>query len=128
MVTLLDAIHDILLFLVEDVVPARQHLNTRNPTTLVPFFHERELVLFLRQPLDVVQCLLVLDVEDLLTDGALRELSLLVFSRLLNHRFEALLNGFLQLTLPLVIRLEIGAIAFGGRGGVCRCIGGQCGH
>jgi len=128
MVTLLDAIHDILLFLVEDVVPARQHLNTCNPTTLVTFFHKRELILFLCQPFNVVQCSLVLVVELFLTEVALHELYLLVVFGLLNHRFEALLDALLQLTLPLVIRLEIGTIAFGGRGGVCRCMRGQCGH
>ena len=128
MVTLLDAIHDILLLLVENVVPARQHLNTCNPTTLVAFLHESELILFLRQPFNVVQCSLVLVVELFLTEVALYELYLLVVSGRLNHGFEALLNVLLQLTLPLVIRLEIGAIAFGGRGGVCRCMRGQCGH
>lgn len=128
MVTLLDAIHDILLFLVEDVVPARQHLNTCNPAALVPFLHESELILFICQSLDVVQCVLVLHVELFLADLALHEPYLLVVFGLLNHGFEGLLNVLLQLTLPLVIRLEIGAIAFGGRGGVCRCIRGQCGH
>jgi len=128
MVTLLDAVHVILLFLVEDIVPARQHLNTCNPASLVPFFHESELILFLRQPLDVVQRSLVLEVELFPTDVALHELYLLLVSGLLDHRFEALLNVLLQLTLPLVIRLEIGAIAFGGRGDVWRCIGGQRGH
>ena len=112
----------------EDAVPARQHRDPCNPTTLVPFFHESDLILFLRQPLDVVYGLLVLDFELVPTEDALHELSLLVVFGLLNHGIEALLNATPQLTLPLIIRLEIGAIAFGGRGGVCRCIGGQCGH
>ena len=68
-VTLLDLIHDILLFLVEDVVVAWQHMFACNTTPLVSFLHESELVLFFGQTLDVVHGLLVLDFEPLLTDN-----------------------------------------------------------